>query len=129
MIEAAENPGTAKLHALRSALAFDRDRLFARDPSVGYRHHTGRTPFEMLFATGADSALELERSTEAMMKKRNLPAQLGTVGSTEVGPVPGSVPDDWYSPARASLSQGRAQLEKLGAIKHCEVLCSIMHAI
>lgn len=54
------------------------------------------------------------------MKKRNLPAQLGTVASTEVGPVPGSVPEDSFSPARVALSQGPAQLEKSGATKQRE---------
>ena len=54
------------------------------------------------------------------MKKRNFPAQLGTVASTEVGPVPGSVPEDSFSPARVALSQGPAQLEKSGATKQRE---------
>ena len=41
----------------------------------------------MLIAAGADSALEPERSTEALKKKRDLPALLGIVSSMEVGPV------------------------------------------
>lgn len=41
----------------------------------------------MLIAVGADSALEPERSTEALTKKCNLPALLGTIAEMEVGLV------------------------------------------
>ena len=71
-----------------TVLAFNLYRLFARDLPLGFRRHTAPTLFEMLFATGADIALEAGLCTVTLKKKRNLPALLETLAGIDAGPIP-----------------------------------------